>query len=300
MLAAPACAAMRDCTLHQRTASSSSDASASAGSSLSSAPAAGDGELAPGYLDIKWQRARRELAQNGQVALDRADVAADERSRERRVDAEALRVGECLAGERQHTRRAAVFSSSPASTRDLGDRVEQADEPARGHHRGRVVRGLAALGQRTGCAPIDSARSASTRQQRRVALERDRRALKAVDGAVQIRERDERVEAAHVRAGGHRRGEHGRGQARRTCGRAPVRCTGEGRRAAPAMASSGTVRKIRSASSRTPWASANAARAGHLSWNRRLRSSSRLATAVTCQPARANAAPSAVPTRPRR
>ena len=39
-------------------------------------------------------------------------------------------------------------------------------------------------GSRTGCAPIDSARSSQQGQQRRVALERDRGALEVLGGSV--------------------------------------------------------------------------------------------------------------------
>ena len=103
-------------------------------------------------------------------------------------------------------------SSSPASGRDLGDRVEQADEPARGHHRGRVIGGLAALGQQHGLGADGFGQLRQQRQQRLVALERHGRAAQVRDGLVEVSERDERMEAALGRAGRHRRREHGRRQ----------------------------------------------------------------------------------------
>ena len=106
------------------------------------------------------------------------------------------------------------------------------------------------------------------------------------------------MEAARRGARRHRRRERGRRQCPARVHERLAAVEDEAA-AASATASSGTVRKIRSASSSTASGIGIGARAGTLfPGSAAVRSSSRLATAVTCQPARANAAPSAVPTRP--
>ena len=70
-----------------------------------------------------------------------------------------------LPGERRVDGERAA-SSRPATAATSRDGIEQADEATRGQHRRRVIGGLAARGSRTGVPPIASASSASSGSER--------------------------------------------------------------------------------------------------------------------------------------
>ena len=117
-------------------------------------------------------------------------------------------------------------------------------------------------GSRTGCAPMSQARSAEEAEQRLVALERHGRAAQRGDRSVHVGEGHQRVEARRTRAGRLRRVEHGRRQ--RAAGMDDALAAVEAQlRGDDGTASSGTVRKRRSTSSRSGRPRSTAARSGH-------------------------------------
>ena len=148
---------------------------------------------------------------------------------QRRPDAERPGVAERPLDERtvDRERPGLVESGHPA---ELGDRVEKRDEPARGEDRGGVVGRLRPGCQSDGSRPDRLGHVGQQRGQLVVALDRDRRPMERGDRPFRVGERDQRMERADLRPGGHRRQRGPRHRALRWCGPSPDRCTAGARR----------------------------------------------------------------------
>jgi len=103
-------------------------------------------QLAPRDRYIQIECLGRGRAQDVEVAADGPDVTAQERPGQCTLNSQALAIGQRLPGERRvdGERRLLI---EPGETPDGDDGIQQADQATRGHHRRRVVGGLAILGQ---------------------------------------------------------------------------------------------------------------------------------------------------------
>ena len=179
-----------------------------------------------------------------------------ERPGERVVDAQALGVGQALAderrvdGERRRPRPGRHPGRAPRWRRAAPRSRPPPARPRRGRPPCPRPAGAPAARRRPRPAPPAGGAAAASPSSATVAP------CSASTAASRSANATSGWKLAFSRAGGHGRLEDGRGQQRRWCGRAPGRCTAAGRAATAAIASSGTVRKMRRASSRTPAGSA--------------------------------------------
>ena len=240
-----------------------------------------------------WARSVRE------VAVERPPVAAGHRAGQGGPDPERPGVAERLLDQRPVDRQRARLVE-PGDPAQLGDRVEQRDEAAGREDRRGVVGGLRARARAGPAgAPIASAIRASSAAELVVALDRDRSRRGAPRRPARCRRRRR---AGGTSRPGCRRPSPARGpSAPSSAARVDHRLAAvhvERRRRRAAIASSGTARMISSTSSTRAVASAKARTPATRRRNRSRRAASRLATALTGQPARRSATPSAVPTAP--
>ncbi len=163
-------------------------------------------DLAAGRRDVQVEDVGGVAAQRREVRLERPDVAAGHRPGQRRADPErpgvAQRPLDQRAVDRQRT--GLVEAGHPA---ELGDRVEQRDEPTGGQD-GRGVVGRLRAGREADRRRAD--RLGHVGQHRRqlvVALDGDRRAVERRDRPFRVGEGDQRMEGADLGPGRHRRGE---------------------------------------------------------------------------------------------
>ena len=215
-----------------------------------------------------------------------ADVAAHDRTGQRDPTPERSGVGRASCRERRRRRRARRPRRAPRLAR-APDGVEQPHEAAGGHHRRGVVGGLAPGREPDG---LRADRFGHVREQRpagrRPRWRRSRRA--GPRPPARVGEGDQRMERADLGAGRHRRRQDAT-RARRWCGPglAAVQAQlGRERRRWRRRARSGRSARPRRG---RPAASAKARAPATSDRKRSRRAASRLATAVTCQPARRRA-----------
>src|SRR6185503_18171825 len=158
-----------------------------------------EGDLAFRGRAVEGQHVRRQAGEGLEVAGQRADVAAGHRSGEGRADAEGLGIAERLLDQAAVDREGPLLIEARSGP-ELGDGVQERHEATRREHRRRVVRGLAPRRQ-------PDRRRAERRGHVReepgelvLALDGDGRAVQRGDRPLRVRERDERVERADLRA----------------------------------------------------------------------------------------------------
>ena len=93
----------------------------------------------------------------------------------------------------------------PGDAAELGDRVEERDEPAGGEDRGRVVGRLRAGREPDGMGPEGVGHPGQQVRELVVALDRDGRPVEGGDRQLGVGEGDERMEGADLGAGRHGR-----------------------------------------------------------------------------------------------
>ena len=176
-------------------------------SSGASAPRASARSISrPAAATYSGDHARCVAAQRLEVRLERPDVAPRHRPGEGRPDAEGAGVAERPLDERAVDRQRPGFveTGHPA---ELGDGVEQRDEPAGGQDRRGMVGGLRARGEPDRHATQRLGHPGEHGGQLIVALDRDRGAVERLDGTLRVGERDQRMERPDLGAGRHGRGE---------------------------------------------------------------------------------------------
>ena len=256
----------------------------------------GKSDLALGGCAVQRDDAWRMGLERGQVGSQRAVVAAGDRARQCGTDAECTGVSERALDQRpiDRQRPGLVQAGHPA---ELGDRVEECDEPARREDRGGVVGGLRARREPDGTRADPFRHLGQQRQQLIVAFDGHGRPVERGDCPLGVGEGNQRVERPDLRPGGLGRFED-LGTERAAGVDHRLAAVHPDRAASGASASSGTARMMSSTSSTRAWASMNARSTVTRPRNRSRRLASRLATAWIGQPARDSATPSAVPTAP--
>ena len=142
-----------------------------------------------------------------QVRLEGPDVTPRDRSRQRRANPERPRVAQRLLDEPpvDGERPGLVEPGDPP---ELGDRVEQCHEAARGQDCGGVISRLRPRRETDRDGSQRLGHLAEQGCQLLFALDGDRRAVQSRDRALRVGEGDEGMERADLRPSGHRRGEN--------------------------------------------------------------------------------------------